>query len=147
MLARHRLDPARLCLEMTESAMMDDASASIVVLERLKRIGVQLAIDDFGTGYSSLEYLKRLPVDHVKIDRSFVDGLGNDAEDTAIVTAVVRLAHSLGLRTVAEGVETIEQLAELTRLGFDYAQGFYWSPAVDQEALMPELARPPGTTA
>jgi EAL domain-containing protein (putative c-di-GMP-specific phosphodiesterase class I) len=121
--------PAMICLEITESVLMDDVEVSLGAIRALKNLGVRLSIDDFGTGYSSLGYLKRLPVDTVKVDRSFVDGLGTDPEDSAIVAAVVNLGHTLGLTVVAEGVETEEQLAELVALGCDQAQGFLFSPA------------------
>ncbi|MCA1692502.1 MAG: EAL domain-containing protein, partial [Actinobacteria bacterium] len=119
-------DPRLLTLEITESATVHDTEATIVRLEELKALGVRLAIDDFGTGYSSLSYLRRFPVDQLKIDRSFVAGLGRDRQDTAIVTSVVGLAHALGLEAVAEGVETLDQLEQLTLLGCDLAQGFNW---------------------
>ena len=121
------LEPSRLCLEITESVLMDDVESSVEALLGLKALGVQLAIDDFGTGYSSLSYLRRFPVDIVKIDRSFVSGLGEDPAADAIVAAVVNLAHALGLIVVAEGVETEQQLVLLRALGCDRAQGFFWS--------------------
>ncbi|HEX2850273.1 MAG TPA: EAL domain-containing protein [Acidimicrobiales bacterium] len=135
-----RVDPARVCLEITESAVMEDVDRSIATLRALKALGLRLAIDDFGTGYSSLAYLKRLPVDELKVDRSFVDGLGRDPEDTVIVSAVVSLARTLGLEVVAEGVETERQLEELRALGCTTAQGFLWSGAVDREAFAAVLA-------
>ncbi len=121
------IDSSSLCLEITETALMADPAAGLKVLQALRGLGVELAIDDFGTGYSSLSYLKRFPVDVLKIDRSFVDGLGDDPEDTAIVTAIISLGRALGLRVVAEGVETERQLAELRRLGCDRAQGFMFA--------------------
>ena len=128
--------PARaLSLEITESVLMDDAEAARRMLVTLKDVGVYLAIDDFGTGYSSLAYLRRFPVDALKVDKSFVDGLGREAEDSAIVRAVVNLAQTLGLDTVAEGVETEVQRQELVALGCTYAQGFLWSPALPAEEL------------
>ncbi|MGH8977747.1 MAG: putative bifunctional diguanylate cyclase/phosphodiesterase, partial [Acidimicrobiia bacterium] len=127
-LERSGLAPEDLCLEITESVMMEDADAVISVVERVRALGVRLSIDDFGTGYSSLGYLKRFPVDAVKIDRSFVAGLGTDPGDAAIVSAVVGLAHALGLQVVAEGVETEQQLVEVIALGCDEAQGYYFAP-------------------
>jgi len=117
---------ARICLEVTESGLMD-APAVAEVLRALRSTGVTIAIDDFGTGYSSLSRLKSFPVDFLKIDRSFVAGLGTDAEDDVIVSAVVNLGRSLGLRLIAEGIETEEQLRLLTELGCDFGQGYLWS--------------------
>jgi diguanylate cyclase (GGDEF)-like protein/PAS domain S-box-containing protein len=123
--------PARsLCLEVTESIVMDDVDAAIQVLTALKELGVTISVDDFGTGYSSLAYLKRLPIDELKIDRSFVDGLGSNPEDTAITAAVTAMAHALGLMVVAEGVETTLQLDRLREIGCDIAQGYYFSRPV-----------------
>ena len=107
---------------------MADAEYAITVLRGLKNLGVRLSIDDFGTGYSSLSYLKKFPVDILKIDRSFVDGLGVEDDDSAIVQATINLAHSLGLTTVAEGTETPDQVRALTDLGCDKAQGYLCSP-------------------
>ena len=150
-LRRHGLAPECLCLEITESVLMRDADATVGVIDQLQALGVRVSIDDFGTGYSSLAYLKRFPVDSVKIDRSFVDGLPDDPGDRAIVTAVVSLAHALGLDVVAEGVETPEQLAELVALGCDQAQGYYFAkplPVADLGALLIETRRwaPSGVT-
>ncbi len=125
----------RLILEVTESALMDDPGAADV-LRDLRRMGVRLALDDFGTGYSSLTYLKRFPVDAIKIDRSFVSGLGRDADDDAIVASVVSLGRAVGKILVAEGVETVEQLHALRALGVDQAQGYFWSPALPADELM-----------
>nr|MDQ3757682.1 EAL domain-containing protein [Actinomycetota bacterium] len=119
------LPSENLWLEITESVLMEEAEATVDTLRALRALGVRMSIDDFGTGYSSLSYLKRFPVDVLKIDRSFVDGLGVDPEDQAIVTAVVSLARALGLGVVAEGVETAEQLDEVRRLGCNSVQGFY----------------------
>jgi diguanylate cyclase (GGDEF)-like protein/PAS domain S-box-containing protein len=124
------IDPVNVELEITESVLMDDVEMSEETLGRLKTLGVKLVVDDFGTGYSSLSYLRRFPVDLLKVDRSFVDGLGSDPGDSAIVTAIVTLAHTLGLQAVAEGVESEEQLRELRRLGCDTAQGFFFARPV-----------------
>jgi diguanylate cyclase (GGDEF)-like protein/PAS domain S-box-containing protein len=121
-LARHRLDSSRISIEITESALMKDPDSAREVLQQLRDLGVELAIDDFGTGYSSLAYLRHLPVDCLKVDRSFVAEMADGHAE--IATAVIALARSLGLCTVAEGVETAEQAAELTRLGANYLQGF-----------------------
>ncbi len=126
-LAETCIDPAQVELEITESVLMDDVDMSEETLGHLRRLGVKLVVDDFGTGYSSLSYLRRFPVDLLKVDRSFVDGLGTDPSDSAIVTAIITLAHTLGLEAVAEGVETADQLDELRRLGCDQAQGFYFA--------------------
>jgi predicted signal transduction protein with EAL and GGDEF domain len=135
------LEPQRLCLEITESVLMEDAPAVIDALRRLKAVGVLLAIDDFGTGYSSLSYLRRFPVDVLKVDQSFVDGLGPDSDDSAIVAAIVNLAAILDLRAVAEGVETPEQLALLRELGCSAAQGYLFAPPVPVDELGPLLRR------
>ncbi len=129
------LRAAHLRLEITESAVMADAEPAARTLRALKELGVTLAIDDFGTGYSSLSYLRRFPVDTLKIDRSFVAGLGKDKHATVIVSAVVALAHTLDLAVTAEGVETTEQLARLRAVGCDRAQGFYFSPPVPASAI------------
>jgi diguanylate cyclase (GGDEF)-like protein/PAS domain S-box-containing protein len=134
-LARHDLSPRRLVLEITERVIMEEPEVVMTTLDRLKAIGVQIAIDDFGTGYSSLAYLKRLPVDILKVDRMFVDGLGKSAEDGAIVAAIIGLADTLGLSSVAEGVETEEQLVALQALGCDVAQGFHLAAPLDSDGL------------
>jgi diguanylate cyclase (GGDEF)-like protein/PAS domain S-box-containing protein len=123
-LARTNVDPSTVSLEITETVLMKDAPESLAVLQALKALGVSISIDDFGTGYSSLSYLKRFPVDVLKIDRSFVSGLGQDPDDLAIVQAIVALARSLGMSTVAEGVETQAQLDVLRGLGCTAAQGY-----------------------
>ncbi|MEJ7872322.1 MAG: EAL domain-containing protein [Rubrobacteraceae bacterium] len=135
-----RMDPADLVLEITESVMMDDAPATVGTLEELKALGVELAIDDFGTGYSSMSYLKRFPVDYLKIDRSFVSGLGGGAKDDVITSGMVSLAHSLGLTVIAEGVETEKQLVQLREMGCDAAQGYHFAKPLPGEALSEWLA-------
>ena len=123
-LRRTSVDPSAIWLEITESTLMRDAESAVVTLGKLRALGVHLSVDDFGTGYSSMTYLKRFPVEALKVDRSFVDGLGDESGDTAIFTAVVSLAHALGLRAVAEGVETASQMAALRQLGCELAQGY-----------------------
>jgi diguanylate cyclase (GGDEF)-like protein/PAS domain S-box-containing protein len=138
-LAQTGLDPSRLVLEITESVLMRDAAYTVAVLEKLKDLGVLLSVDDFGTGYSSLSYLKRFPVDILKIDKSFVDGLGADNDDSAIVRATINLAHSLGLSTVAEGAETELQVSALAELGCDKAQGYLFCRPQPAAALTERL--------
>jgi diguanylate cyclase (GGDEF)-like protein/PAS domain S-box-containing protein len=118
------VNPNAVCLELTEDTLMQNAASATAALRGLRELGVYVSIDDFGTGYSSLSYLKRFPVSALKIDRSFIDGLGRDNEDTSIVEAIVTLAHALGLTAVAEGLETPTQLDALRVIGCDYAQGF-----------------------
>jgi diguanylate cyclase (GGDEF)-like protein/PAS domain S-box-containing protein len=134
-IARSRVRPEDLTLEITENALMQDVAAAEIVLRALKALGLRLAIDDFGTGYSSLGYLRRFPIDILKIDQSFVAQLGTDAHSTAIVTSVIHLATALDLDVVAEGVETREQLAQLELLGCQLAQGYYWSKPVPPDEI------------
>jgi diguanylate cyclase (GGDEF)-like protein/PAS domain S-box-containing protein len=126
-LKRHGVPAARLGLEITESALLEDADHAIATLRALRELGVRLAIDDFGTGYSSLAYLRQLPIDQLKVDRCFIDGLSVDAEARAIVAAVTGLARALGLTTVAEGVETSAQVDALRELACDLAQGYFFT--------------------
>jgi diguanylate cyclase (GGDEF)-like protein/PAS domain S-box-containing protein len=120
------LDPSSLCMEITESVAMENAPSTVVVFRKLKALGVRLAIDDFGAGYSSLSYLKRFPVDTLKVDRSIIEGVERDSGNAAIVSAAITLAHAFGLEAVAEGVETEAEVAELRALGCDTGQGYYW---------------------
>ncbi len=125
-----------LCLEITESAIMDDPERALSTLEHLHAMGFKLSIDDFGTGYSSLAYLKRLPVDELKIDKSFVMAMERDLDDARIVRSTIELAHNLGLTVVAEGLETIKAWAMLARLGCDEGQGYYISKPMPQEQFI-----------
>ena len=134
-LTETRTDPDTLCLEITESVVVNDAESAGATLRALKDLGVKLSIDEFGTGHSSLGSLKRIPLDMLKVDSSFVSGLGTDTEDAAIVTAIINLAHSLGLATVADGVETKEQVDELRTLGCDVGQGFYFARPRPSDAI------------
>ena len=140
-LERHRLPANSLTLEITETTAMSDADASMVVLQRLSQMGVDLSIDDFGTGYSSLMYLKRLPANELKIDRGFVRDLEHDSDDAAIVSAIVALGQALGLRIVAEGVETDTQQSFLTTLGCDALQGFLLGQPLPAEQFMHDIQR------
>jgi EAL domain-containing protein (putative c-di-GMP-specific phosphodiesterase class I) len=125
---------------------MQDVDASATKLRELTALGIHLVIDDFGTGYSSLNYLKRLPVDTLKIDRSFVDGLGQDAHDDAIVRSVIALAKSLNLSVTGEGIETAEQLAHLRAQGCDEGQGYYFSKPLLPDAATAYLHRAAAAT-
>jgi diguanylate cyclase (GGDEF)-like protein len=140
-LRTHRVPPRMLILEITESTAMDDIEASLRVFDMLDQIGVHLSIDDFGTGYSSLSYLRRLPARQLKIDRSFVKDLASSLDAQAIVEAVVRLSHALGLKVVAEGVETAQQAQILARLQCDELQGFLFARPMPEGALLAWLVQ------
>lgn len=133
------LHPSALEFEITETVAMQNAEDSIGILRQLKSIGISLALDDFGTGYSSLAYLKRFPIDKLKIDRAFVRDIPNDANDLAIVSAIISMAHALDLKVHAEGVETSAQAEFLRECGCEYAQGYLFGPALpadEFEALL-----------
>jgi EAL domain-containing protein (putative c-di-GMP-specific phosphodiesterase class I) len=130
-LAASKLPPQLLELELTESILVRDAAEALQRLQSLARIGVRLSIDDFGTGYSSLAYLKRFPIDKLKIDRSFVKGLPGDDSDGAIVVAILQMAAALGMKVIAEGVETEGQRQFLLDSGCHEFQGFLYAPALD----------------
>ncbi len=142
----HALPGALLELELTESILVHDANHALARLSQLSQLGVRLAIDDFGTGYSSLAYLKRFPIDRLKIDRSFVKGLPGDDSDGAIVRAIVQLAQAMAMTVIAEGVETEPQRALLLALGCDEFQGFLYAPALDafsfEQRVRPACAKP-----
>lgn len=129
------LDPHNLKLEITESSLVEDTKQTILILKELKSLGIEFSLDDFGTGYSSLSYLHQFPFDTIKIDRSFVNSVGDNIEKLGIVRAIVTLAHNLGMNTIAEGIETVKQLAQLKALKCEYGQGFYLSKPLDQEIL------------
>lgn len=129
------VQPKNLCLEITENEVMHNIETTVEILQALKKMGVLLSLDDFGTGYSSLSYLKRFPIDILKIDRTFVNGIPSDRDDTAISTAIVVLAHSMELKVIAEGVEEPEQIAFLQSLQCDEIQGFYFSRPLNAETV------------
>jgi EAL domain-containing protein (putative c-di-GMP-specific phosphodiesterase class I) len=129
------LEPRYLELELTESMVMHDAPQLVAMLDELKELGVKIAVDDFGTGYSSLSYLKRFPVDRLKVDRSFVEHMTTEADDATIVRAIISLGHNLGLKVVAEGVETAQQARALRAYQCDEAQGFLFARAVSARDL------------
>jgi EAL domain-containing protein (putative c-di-GMP-specific phosphodiesterase class I) len=134
------LEPRRLVLEITETVLMHDRDAAAATLWLLKGLGVRIAIDDFGTGYSSLAYLRRFPIDMLKVAREFVDGLGRDAHDDVITRAIVELASTLGLLTVAEGIETTQQSETVAALGCDIAQGYLFSRPIEADAVSAVMA-------
>jgi len=132
------LSPALLCLEITETALLSDSVGAVSALDEIHALGVQLALDDFGTGYSSVTHLKRFNLDHLKLDKAFVDDVASDPKDAAIVAGLIQLAHAIGLTVVAEGIETASQMAALRQLGCDAAQGYLMSrpvPGADFEQL------------
>jgi EAL domain-containing protein (putative c-di-GMP-specific phosphodiesterase class I) len=141
-LGRTGVDPGLVELEITESLLMLDTAESKGVLASLTRLGMRLSVDDFGTGYSSLSYLKRFPVHKLKIDRSFVRGIAADDDDSAIVEAILALSRSVGLMSVAEGIESRDQLKVLHRLGCPEGQGNFFSKPQPPEALRGLMAMP-----
>ena len=140
-LAETALPATSLGLDITETVYISALEANTAALDRLSALGVRISLDDFGSGYSSLSYLKRLPADILKIDKSFVRGLGMEVEDTAIVQTVVDLAHILGMEVVAEGVEIEEQETLLKEMGCDFAQGFYFAKPLPPEEVPAFLSR------
>jgi diguanylate cyclase (GGDEF)-like protein len=150
LLAKHRLAPSLLILEITENVVMADPARTLAILERLRSLGVGLSLDDFGTGHSSLAYLRQLQVDELKIDRSFVTDMVRDGQNAAIVRSTIDLAHAVGIRIVAEGVEDADTMFELKAMGADEMQGFYLSPAVPPAeivAMLMHAFRPDRTAA
>jgi diguanylate cyclase (GGDEF)-like protein len=138
-LSEEGLEASALCLEITETALMEDPGAAAVTLGELRRLGVRIAVDDFGTGYSSLLYLRHFPIQILKLDHIFVAGVCENSEDRVIIGSIIELAHALGLTAVAEGVETVAQLHALEALGCDLMQGYYWSRPLDAESMTERL--------
>jgi len=138
-LTRAGVEAHTLALDITETVLIGASEHNAQALEALKKMGIRLSLDDFGTGYSSLSYLKRLPVDRVKVDRSFVKGLGGNATDTAVVRIIIELCHTLGVEVLAEGVETSEQAALLKDMGCDVGQGYYFARPLRSEELAEQL--------
>jgi EAL domain-containing protein (putative c-di-GMP-specific phosphodiesterase class I) len=130
------IDPHQLDLEITESVAMKDPEQTIAILRRFRGLGIRLSMDDFGTGYSSLSQLKHLPINHLKIDRSLVQEIASSANDAAIVDAAIKMGHTLGLRVIAEGVETAEQLEILRGLACDEIQGYYFSRPLPADGFL-----------
>jgi len=134
-LAEAHLRPNQLQLEVTETAMMHDIDQAAAVLEALKALGVGVAIDDFGTGFSSLSYLRQLPIDVVKIAKPIIDAICVSDADAAFVRGIVELGHVVGMKVVAEGVEHVEQYAQLVDMGCDFVQGFYYSSSLEPRSV------------
>jgi diguanylate cyclase (GGDEF)-like protein/PAS domain S-box-containing protein len=144
-LARHDLEPSAIVLELTESTLARNPGQTLDRLQELAAVGVGLAADDFGTGYSSLSYLQRFPLDVVKVDKSFVDGVGIEPEATALVSAIVQMARALDLQVVAEGVETADQAAALAHMGCDYGQGYHFARPLPAQQVQALFAHPVGS--
>jgi len=128
------LEASSLKLELTESMIVEDAASTSDMLSELRALGVQVQIDDFGTGYSSLGYLQKLPIDTLKIDRTFIAALGKDGSGSEIVRTIMALAHDLGMKVVAEGIETDEQLSKLRSMQCEYGQGYLFNKPIDSQA-------------
>jgi EAL domain-containing protein (putative c-di-GMP-specific phosphodiesterase class I) len=131
-----QLDPGCLKLEITESQVMENSDKAVSMMNRLREMGVELSLDDFGTGYSSLSYLHRLPVNYLKIDRSFVSRMVESKENGEIVYTIVKLAQNLKMKVIAEGIESADQFTQLKQLGCEYGQGYFFSRPLDVEAAM-----------
>ena len=142
-LEKHKLEARWLELEITESAVMDDTMRTVQVLAELDTLGARISIDDYGTGYSSLSYFRKLPLDDLKIDKSFVMGMGKNHEDATIVRSTIQMGHELGLRVVAEGVEDEQTWEKLTELGCDSAQGYYMARPLAPNDLLKWLCESP----
>jgi diguanylate cyclase (GGDEF)-like protein/PAS domain S-box-containing protein len=150
------LNPGCLKLEITESYIMENTEAAVATMNRLRSLGIEISLDDFGTGYSSLSYLHRLPIDYLKIDRSFVSNMGESKENSEIVYTIIKLAQNLKMKVIAEGIETDEQLAQLHLLNCEYGQGFYFSKPLEAEKTkifinetfekLPDMANHPMTS-
>lgn len=140
-LTKHNVSSQHLALEVTESAMMDDPKSALVILKQLNQLGIRLAIDDYGTGYSSLAYIKQLPVQEIKIDRSFIEEVNHSKSDAIIVRTTVNMCHDLGLEVVAEGVETAAAMQVLQDMGCDYLQGYYYSKPLPLSEFCSWLAK------
>jgi EAL domain-containing protein (putative c-di-GMP-specific phosphodiesterase class I) len=137
------IDANNIMIDITESMIMDNTKIAARVLKQLKAMKIQLTIDDFGTGYSSLGYIRKFPADLLKIDRSFISRMNDDEESLGIVRTVITMARNMGLKVIAEGVETAEQLKQLRTLGCDYAQGFYFSQPLDSQEVEHMLKKKP----
>jgi EAL domain-containing protein (putative c-di-GMP-specific phosphodiesterase class I) len=135
------LNGENIRLELTESMLMDRGEKTIELLSQIKQQKIQLSIDDFGTGYSCLSYLHRFPIDNLKIDRSFVNLINAEGENHQIVKTIITLAHSLGIKAIAEAVETPEQLAQLKKLGCDEAQGYLFAKPLDLQKAESIIAK------
>jgi diguanylate cyclase (GGDEF)-like protein len=135
-LVKHNVDPSMLVVEVTENIFLENITRIAAVLSELKKMGVRVSIDDFGSGYSSLRYVQMLPIDKIKIDKAFIDGVGSGVESQGIVQAVINMSHSMGYKVVAEGVETQEQLMALKSMGCDYIQGYFFSKPVNFDELI-----------
>ena len=146
-LRQHQVPPPRLILEVTEGALMRDVEYAIRMLHRLRAGGVRLSIDDFGTGYSSLAQLKRMPVDELKIDKSFVMQMTEESDDAVIVRSTIELGHNMGLKVIAEGVETDVSLGLLQRYRCDMVQGYFFSPPLEAGPLLEWCRRHAGAEA
>jgi EAL domain-containing protein (putative c-di-GMP-specific phosphodiesterase class I) len=133
--------PSWITLELTESLLMQNSSASLERLHAIRALGVQLAIDDFGTGYSSLAYLEQFPVTHIKIDRSFVTPLDDPRRGAGVVRAIIEIGRALGLKTVAEGIETPTELRRLRELGCEFGQGYLFARPLERDAMADLVAR------